>query len=113
MKGYHELSAKYDTPLLGGDTTRSLKHLAINVCVIGKCKKGKARKRSMAEVGDAVCVTGTLGDSAGGLQVLLNKLPPFQRAQLFTHQTSFTRTTTEGGVVPFRTFSSSCHDRHF
>ena len=76
MKGYHELSAKYDTPLLGGDTTRSLKHLAINVCVIGKCKKGKARKRSMAEVGDAVCVTGTLGDSAGGLQVLLNKLPP-------------------------------------
>ena len=74
MKGYHELSAKYDTPLLGGDTTGSLKHLAINVCVIGKCKKGNARKRSMAHLGDAVCVTGNLGDSAGGLQVILNNL---------------------------------------
>jgi thiamine-monophosphate kinase len=74
MHGYHDLSVKYNTPLLGGDTTRSMKHLVINVCVLGKCKKGTARKRSMAAVGDAVCVTGTLGDSAGGLQVMLNWL---------------------------------------
>jgi thiamine-monophosphate kinase len=76
IKGYHELSAKYNTPLLGGDTTKSMKHLAINVCIIGKCPKGKARKRSMALADDAVCVTGYLGDSAGGLQVILNKLKP-------------------------------------
>jgi len=29
----------------------------------------------MAQVGDVVCVTGYIGDSAGGLQILLNKLP--------------------------------------
>lgn len=75
MQGYHRLSEKYNTPLLGGDTTRSLKHLTINVCVIGKCPKGKARKRNMAQVGDIICVTGNLGDSAGGLQVLIDKLP--------------------------------------
>jgi thiamine-monophosphate kinase len=75
MKGYHHLSEKYHTPLLGGDTTKSLKHIAINVCVIGRCPKGKARKRDMAEVGDIVCVTGCLGDSAGGLKVLLEELP--------------------------------------
>lgn len=74
MKGYHQLSAAYQTPLLGGDTTRSVKYLAINICAIGKCAKGKARKRNMAKTGDAICVTGYLGDSAGGLQVLLNKL---------------------------------------
>lgn len=76
MKGYHALSSKYGTPLLGGDTTRSMKHLAINVAVIGKCPKGMARKRSMAREGDVVCVTGHLGDSAGGLQVLLNRPTP-------------------------------------
>lgn len=76
MGGYHEICQKYNTTLLGGDTTKSLKHMAINVCVIGKCPKGKARLRSMAQPGDAVCVTGYLGDSAGGLQVILNKLKP-------------------------------------
>ncbi len=74
MKGYHNLSQKYNTPLLGGDTTKSLKHLAINVCVIGKCAKSRARMRNMAQTNDVICVTGCLGDSAGGLQVLLNQL---------------------------------------
>ncbi len=72
MEGYHKLSQKYNTALLGGDTTKSLKHLAINVTVIGKCSKGKARKRSDAKIGDVICVTGSLGDSAGGLQLLLD-----------------------------------------
>jgi len=76
MQGYRRLSSRYNTPLLGGDTTGSREHLAINVCVAGKCSKGMARKRSMAQPGDAVCVTGTLGDSAGGLQLLLHKITP-------------------------------------
>ncbi len=74
MKGYLELSQKYNTPLLGGDTTKSLKHLAVNVCVVGKCSKGQAKMRNRAKENDVVCVTGYLGDSAGGLQVLLNHL---------------------------------------
>ncbi len=74
MEGYHSLSEKHNLPLMGGDTTKSLKHLAINVCVIGRCQKGEARLRSMAKVGDLICVTGNLGDSAGGLQVLLQEL---------------------------------------
>jgi thiamine-monophosphate kinase len=72
MLGYREISAKYATPLLGGDTTKSAKDLAINVCVIGKCKKGTARRRSMAQIGDIIYVTGNLGDSAAGLQLILN-----------------------------------------
>jgi thiamine-monophosphate kinase len=75
LKGYLELSEKYNIPLLGGDTTKSLKHLTINVCVIGKCERGKAKRRNMAMTHDIICVTGFLGDSAGGLQILLDKLP--------------------------------------
>ncbi len=76
MRGYHGMSSKYNTALLGGDTTHSLKNLAINVVVIGKCDKGKARKRSDAKQNDIICVTGNLGDSAGGLRLLLDKIPP-------------------------------------
>ncbi|HUX55388.1 MAG TPA: thiamine-phosphate kinase [Bacteroidales bacterium] len=75
MKGYHELSQKYQVPLLGGDTTKSKKYLTINVGIVGKCRRGKARLRSMAQNDDIVCVTGFLGDSAGGLEVLLHNLP--------------------------------------
>jgi len=75
MKGYHELSQKYQVLLLGGDTTKSKKYLTINIGIIGKCGKGLARLRSMARNEDSICVTGCLGDSAGGLEVLLNNLP--------------------------------------
>jgi thiamine-monophosphate kinase len=74
MAGYYQLSEKYNTPLMGGDTTGSADRLVINVAVIGKGLKKDLRMRSMAQDGDLVCVTGSLGDSAGGLQVLLNKL---------------------------------------
>jgi thiamine-monophosphate kinase len=75
MKGYHELSQKYQVPLLGGDTTKSKKYLTINVVVVGKCRKGTARLRSMAQNSDTICVTGFLGDSACGLEILLHHLP--------------------------------------
>ncbi|PWE00634.1 thiamine-phosphate kinase [Marinilabilia rubra] len=74
MKGYHELSNKYNVPLLGGDTTRSPDKLVINVCVMGKTAKGKSRMRSMAQPDDIICVTGPLGDSAAGLKLILENI---------------------------------------
>ncbi|MGQ9620712.1 MAG: thiamine-phosphate kinase [Bacteroidales bacterium] len=75
LNGYKVLSQKYNVPLLGGDTTKSGKHFMINVGVTGKCGKGNARLRSMAQSGDIICITGFLGDSAGGLEILLSNLP--------------------------------------
>jgi thiamine-monophosphate kinase len=74
MKGFHALSAKYRVPLMGGDTTKSTDKLVINVAIIGQCKKAETHLRSMAKEGDLICVTGYLGDSSGGLNVLLNNL---------------------------------------
>ena len=72
IEGYVELSRKFNVPLLGGDTTSSLRDVAINVGVLGRTPMSKSVKRSGAVVGHGIYVTGNLGDSAGGLQAILN-----------------------------------------
>jgi len=72
FRGYKDISERFDCPLLGGDTTASKDRLCINVTVLGSCRAGRSRKRSAAQPGDLVCVTGTLGDSAAGLKAILS-----------------------------------------
>lgn len=76
IDGYEHISKKYKTPLFGGDTTRAESSITINVGVIGVCPKGKEKLRNAATNDDVICTTGTLGDSAGGLKIILNKLKP-------------------------------------
>ena len=71
IEGYTQISRTYDVPLLGGDTTSSLRDIAVNVGVLGRCPSGKRLMRSGAKVGETIYVTGPLGDSAGGLQAIL------------------------------------------
>ena len=73
IAGYKECSDFCGAPLLGGDTTTSQAGVCINVAVVGECPRGRSRKRSDAVPGDLVCVTGPLGDSAGGLKVILSR----------------------------------------
>lgn len=73
LRGYGDVSARFNTPLLGGDTTASPDRICINVTVLGEAPYATARKRADAKKGDLVCVTGTLGDSAAGLKAILEK----------------------------------------
>ncbi len=67
--GMKSLAKQYKMDLIGGDTV-SGKELSLSITVIGYTLKDKARYRSSARPGDAVFVTGTLGDSQAGLHIL-------------------------------------------
>jgi thiamine-monophosphate kinase len=58
--------------LVGGDTVKS-KNLLFDCTLIGESRKGYML-RSKAKPGELVAVTGTLGDSRGGLELLNLKL---------------------------------------
>jgi len=60
----------YKVDLVGGDTTSSLKGLLISVSVLGQVAQNQVAYRSGAQKGDILCVTGDLGASYLGLQVL-------------------------------------------
>ena len=70
IRGMDECAQEYGCRLAGGDTVRSPRHLTITVALLGTVERGRALLRSGARVGDAICVTGTLGDSAAGLALL-------------------------------------------
>ncbi len=73
--GLAGMAREYGVRVLGGDTTRSLHGLVINITLIGTAEAGRIRYRSGARPGDIVALTGNVGDSAAGLRILLSGLP--------------------------------------
>ncbi|HJS46223.1 MAG TPA: thiamine-phosphate kinase [Rhizomicrobium sp.] len=59
---------EFGISLLGGDTGAGL--LSVTIAAFGFVPQGAMVKRGGAHVGDAVYVTGTIGDSGGGLALL-------------------------------------------
>ncbi|MBA2077595.1 MAG: thiamine-phosphate kinase [Rhodanobacter sp. 68-29] len=66
--GFAQLARQHRLALVGGDTTRG--PLTLSVAVHGFVPPEQALTRAGARVGDAVLVTGTLGDAAAGLHCL-------------------------------------------
>ncbi|MBN8885854.1 MAG: thiamine-phosphate kinase [Rudaea sp.] len=66
--GFAALAGEFKLALVGGDTTQG--PLAITVTVHGFVPEHLALRRDGAQAGDAVLVTGTLGDAAAGLRLL-------------------------------------------
>ena len=56
--------------LVGGDTSASRHGLFLSITLTGYVASGRALRRDGARIGDIVYVTGTLGDSLAGLQIL-------------------------------------------
>jgi thiamine-monophosphate kinase len=71
-RGMHTLAVEHGIGLIGGDTTAG--PLALSITVIGELDPGCGLKRSGAQIGDGVYVSGTLGDAAGALHLRQQKL---------------------------------------
>ena len=69
-EGVFAACEKYSVDLVGGDTTSSNKGFIISVTAIGEITPGKAVKRSGAQPGDLLCVSGFLGGAFLGLTIL-------------------------------------------
>ena len=72
-KGMNRCSKAYECMLVGGDTTRSGDRCCLSVSIIGEVEEEKVMTRKGAQVGDLLCVTGEIGMSRVGLEVLESK----------------------------------------
>ena len=71
--GMKSIAKEFDVNLLGGDTTASPENLVVNIALVGEALEEEVLYRSGARVGDVVFVTGTVGSSAAGLDMILTK----------------------------------------
>ena len=69
-EGVYAACEKYGVDLIGGDTTTSNKGFVISVTALGEVAPDQFIKRSTAEVGDLICVSGELGGAFLGLTIM-------------------------------------------
>ncbi|HEX9022151.1 MAG TPA: thiamine-phosphate kinase, partial [Nitrospirota bacterium] len=68
--GFNGLLRIHRTVLAGGDTCASPDALVVSVTALGEAHRRMILTRAGAKPGDHILVTGTLGDSAAGLELL-------------------------------------------
>ncbi len=73
-KGMNDLAKRYRCKLCGGDIFLS-SEIIISITLLGETKPKFLVKRSRAKPGDLICVTGDLGQSQAGLEILKAKKP--------------------------------------
>jgi thiamine-monophosphate kinase len=71
-KGLEQAQQKFSCHLMGGDTDRRPGPITITMTVVGSVPRGGMVRRNTARPGDAVFVSGTLGDAALGLLLRRN-----------------------------------------
>jgi len=70
-KGMTECALKFNSIIIGGDTNSVKGDAVISVCQMGFVEPPHIAVRSGAQVGDKILVTGWLGNSRAGLELLL------------------------------------------
>lgn len=108
-RGMFELARAHGVALVGGDTTAG--PLSLSVQALGTVPAGQALRRSGAAPGDLVYVTGTPGDAAAGLALLMSgsaQSPDAHQGQLL-HRFMFPEPRVQLGLQ-LRGIASACID---
>jgi thiamine-monophosphate kinase len=71
-RGLQDEASRFGVEIVGGNLTRSPLVLMVDVFLLGQVEPDHLLLRSGARPGDQVLVTGTLGDAAAGLALLLD-----------------------------------------
>ncbi len=74
-RGLLGLARQFEVSVVGGNLARSCGPLVIDITVAGEVQAGEAFCLSGARAGDLIMVTGYLGDSRAGLEILTRGLP--------------------------------------
>lgn len=69
-EGIYAACEKYGVDLIGGDTSTSQKGLIISVTALGEVAPDKYVKRSTAQKGDLICISGDVGGAFLGLTLM-------------------------------------------
>ncbi len=78
-RGLAAMSQQAACPLVGGDTVTSPDRIYLSLTVLGTAPEGRVLTRAGARAGDALLVTGTLGDALAGLRALERGWTPESR----------------------------------
>lgn len=71
-EGMRSMCREFNVNILGGDTASSPLHLVINIALTGWAGRDEVLYRSGARAGDVVFLTGHIGSSAAGLDIVLS-----------------------------------------
>ncbi len=113
-RGLFEAADEFSIALIGGDTTRG-DQTVITVHISGDVIPGTALRRSGAQSGDDIYVTGTPGDAAAGLQLWQsnNVRSEYQRQLLRRFARPEPRLALAGKIAPHATAAIDISDGLF
>jgi thiamine-monophosphate kinase len=74
-QGLAQDQSEYGLILLGGDTTSTPGPISLSLTILGTVAPGHAIRRSTAQAGDGIWVSGTIGDGALGLRAATGQYP--------------------------------------
>ncbi len=74
--GLREEAELFGVDIVGGNITSTREGVFVDIFMLGEAKRGEVTLRSGAKAGDSILVTGSLGDAAAGVAMLLDPALP-------------------------------------